>query len=628
MTSAGEQEWPLQKDHIRIRESQIGQWIRGMLHVKRRQWLAGYLTLELQKCIDESADDTNHCDVSTALGRNHAIGPGQLSATDSCSTVRTPLVSVVIPCYNHGRFLADAIRSVQAQIYRAFEIIVVDDGSNDNTAEIASAWPEVKYLRQPNEGLGSARNRGLAASRGAFLIFLDADDSLLPNALATGCEALNAHPDCAFVYGHCTLVTDSGVPLFHPGQMPVKEDHYYHLLQRCFVWTPGTVMFRRSALDKLGPFDASVGPTADYEMYLRAARSFSILCHDQTVLQYRQHRANMSKNCELMLDSVLPVLYRQWDFVKDNPRLKRAWKTGIRRYHLFYSDPFVLEARRRSAERLVFIESLLEKEDHPARRKRLIDEWRNAYSVPNEAFEIRCNCAPTGTNEEKPKGRSASETQIKENLGELLKSPGSPTSPPDESAQALSEHVEQLYAERDSARKEAAELQSRLLETDAQLHTIRGKWEDLIKYLKNEAPKGSSFSADLDSQVQDIEFRWQLVCDVRRAILELVPSGAVVIVVSKGDDELLQIPGRTIQHFPHRGNGNYTGHHPADSNEAIEHLEKARARGAEYFVIPKTYLWWLEHYRDFGEHLAANYSPPLNQDTVQIYNVKNRLTPE
>src|SRR5215212_9690625 len=93
-----------------------------------------------------------------------------------------PLVSVVIPCYNQAHFLSEAIESVLAQTHPNFEIIVVDDGSTDNTSEVAARYPGVRHIRQDNQGLAAARNTGLRESKGTCLVFLDADDRLLPNA--------------------------------------------------------------------------------------------------------------------------------------------------------------------------------------------------------------------------------------------------------------------------------------------------------------------------------------------------------------------------------------------------------------------------------------------------------------
>src|SRR5918995_6377717 len=111
------------------------------------------------------------------------------------------LVSVVIPCYNQAHFLGEAIVSVLAQSYPRFEIIVVDDGSTDDTPEVAARYPGVRYVYQNNQGVSAARNSGLARSEGEYVVFLDADDRLLPEALETGLKCLKTHSGCAFASG-------------------------------------------------------------------------------------------------------------------------------------------------------------------------------------------------------------------------------------------------------------------------------------------------------------------------------------------------------------------------------------------------------------------------------------------
>src|SRR5689334_574125 len=112
-------------------------------------------------------------------------------------TSNLPLISVAIACYNQAHFLSCAIESVRAQSYQNLEIIVVDDGSQDNTAEVAKGYLGVHYIWQTNQGLSAARNTGLRHSRGDYLVFLDADDRLLPGALVAGLEYLSIHPDAA-----------------------------------------------------------------------------------------------------------------------------------------------------------------------------------------------------------------------------------------------------------------------------------------------------------------------------------------------------------------------------------------------------------------------------------------------
>src|SRR6266496_4166301 len=105
------------------------------------------------------------------------------SKLENRKSLEVSLVSVVIPCYNHAHFLSEAIESVMAQTWQQFEVIVVDDGSVDNTREVALRYSGVRYIRQTNQGLSASRNTGLRHSNGNFLVFLDADDRLRPAAL-------------------------------------------------------------------------------------------------------------------------------------------------------------------------------------------------------------------------------------------------------------------------------------------------------------------------------------------------------------------------------------------------------------------------------------------------------------
>src|SRR5215217_1494790 len=99
---------------------------------------------------------------------------------------KLPLISVIIPCYNQAKYLGEAIESVLGQTYRNFEIIVVDDGSTDDTVEVAGSYGEVECVEQENRGLAEARNAGVRASKGEYLVFLDADDRLLARAFEAG----------------------------------------------------------------------------------------------------------------------------------------------------------------------------------------------------------------------------------------------------------------------------------------------------------------------------------------------------------------------------------------------------------------------------------------------------------
>jgi len=109
----------------------------------------------------------------------------------------------------------------------------------------------------------------------------------------------------------------------------------------------------------------------------------------------------------------------------------------------------------------------------------------------------------------------------------------------------------------------------------------------------------------------------------REAVKREVPQGAVVLVVSKGDERLLELGDREAWHFPRDEDGEYPGYYPADSEEAIDQLERLRAQGAEYLVIPQSGLWWLEHYRGFREHLQTQYSYLHGDEHMTLYRLEN-----
>src|SRR5687768_491351 len=120
--------------------------------------------------------------------------------TQQSSDTRS-LISVIIPCYNHSHYLSTAIESVLTQSHKAVEIVVVDDGSVDATKQVALSYPGVKYVYQSNQGLSAARNMGIRNSTGQYLVFLDADDWLYPQALQTNLHYLLQNPKAAFVSG-------------------------------------------------------------------------------------------------------------------------------------------------------------------------------------------------------------------------------------------------------------------------------------------------------------------------------------------------------------------------------------------------------------------------------------------
>jgi len=240
------------------------------------------------------------------------------------------LVSIVIPCFNQGRFLGEAIDSAFRQTYRDVEVIVVNDGSRDDTRSVACARADVWYIEQRNQGTAVARNRGLADSRGEYVIFLDADDRLLPHAVTLGIQSLAAHSDWGFVTGHVRLISENGTSAGVPPQEHPDREPYLALLRSNYIWTPGVVLYRRSTLDAAGAFDSSASGSADYDLNIRIARRFATGCHHQVILEYRQHGANMTGDPAHMLKSAVSVRRRLRKYAGERAGAEEARRAGIR----------------------------------------------------------------------------------------------------------------------------------------------------------------------------------------------------------------------------------------------------------------------------------------------------------
>ena len=224
-------------------------------------------------------------------------------------------ISIIIPAYNQARFLDRAIASALGQINADVEVVVIDDGSTDDTPAVIArhqAEPRLKAVRQPNAGLGAARNRGLAESTGEYVCFLDADDFYSPDKCVKQAAALDGNPELGFVYCDFTTVDENGVP--RPTQGSVHNvqrtlsGNIFPALSQSGYFPPHTVMIRRSVLDAVGHFDLELGGNADYDLWLRAAAEHRALYLDEKLASYREHGDSMSKDGDHMSRSRVGTL--------------------------------------------------------------------------------------------------------------------------------------------------------------------------------------------------------------------------------------------------------------------------------------------------------------------------------
>jgi len=189
---------------------------------------------------------------------------------------KKPRVSVIIPTYNRGWIIKEAIDSVQAQVFKDFELIVVDDGSIDNTLEILNSIQcDIKVLRQSNHGVSAARNRGIAAASGHFIAFLDSDDLWLPQKLAHQVDFFNSTPD-AYICQSEEIWVRNNV------RVNPKKRHkkpwgmiFEPSLALCLV-SPSAVMIRRSLFEKVGGFDETLPACEDYDLWLRISCRYPV----------------------------------------------------------------------------------------------------------------------------------------------------------------------------------------------------------------------------------------------------------------------------------------------------------------------------------------------------------------
>ena len=246
-------------------------------------------------------------------------------------------IAVIIPTYNHARYLADAISSTIAQTRPADEIIVVDDGSTDNPATVVDRFPRVRLIQQGNRGRSAARNAGLRTCTSSHVVFLDADDRLLPNALEDGLSYAAEHPDCAFIYGGHRDITEreDGGKTSH--YSPITGDSQLALMRRNLIRMQATVVFLRDCLIEIGGYDETLQRAEDYDLYLRLARVHPIACHPKMVAEYRWHGKNTSDDIMRMLRATLNVIDRHEARIGPNAAERKALQEGRAIWRDYYA---------------------------------------------------------------------------------------------------------------------------------------------------------------------------------------------------------------------------------------------------------------------------------------------------
>jgi glycosyltransferase involved in cell wall biosynthesis len=262
-----------------------------------------------------------------------------------------PLVSVIIPTCGREALIGDAIESALSQSHWDVEVIVVDDGATDATAQRALRYPGVRVLQQGQRtGISVARNRALGDARGEYVAFLDDDDRLRPTALEVGLRELAAHAEAAMAFGRARLMSASWE---EKGVSPPRvATRYADVLRGNYPPHPAAAIVRREAALSIGGFDVWRGIAQDYEFYLRLARRFPIRAHDEVVSDYRTHDGNVrkTKGALACLTALLTILDLQRPKLS-GPDEQRAWLEARDHWRRIFGDALfwevVTHARRR-----------------------------------------------------------------------------------------------------------------------------------------------------------------------------------------------------------------------------------------------------------------------------------------
>lgn len=240
-----------------------------------------------------------------------------------------PTVSIVIPCYNQAHFLSESVDSALAQTYAEIEILVVDDGSTDNTRAVAARYGDrIRYIHQENGGLAAARNTGIRHAKGELIALLDSDDRWLPHKLETQVPHF-ADSEVALVHASYRLFPP---PEYLEKEWIVTEGAHPTYLEEVRQNKVGvlTAVIRRSVLEEVGGFDAAYYGCEDWELWLRIAEKYRLVGCAEILAEYRLHGSSMTHtNGERMYQARKRILEKQAARHPDDVAVQQAVAEGL-----------------------------------------------------------------------------------------------------------------------------------------------------------------------------------------------------------------------------------------------------------------------------------------------------------
>jgi GT2 family glycosyltransferase len=490
--------------------------------------------------------------------------------------------SIVIPVHGRAGLTRQCLDTILGEPPAVdVELIVVDDASPDETPQVLAAYGDrVRSVRlEVNAGFAGACNAGARAARGELLVFLNNDTIPVAGWLDALVTYADDHPAAAIVGAKLLFPNET---IQHAGVVVCQDDNPRHIYagfpaahpavnvsRRFQAVTAACMVVRRGVFEAAGGFDEAYrNCLEDTDLCLRVVEAGHEVhyCHESVLY----HLESVSRG-------------RRSKEIERNAKLFRErWAGRARRDDIdYYVADGLLKVRYRDiypvglevAPELAFVSG-------PSREAvdRLLEQQsREVVDLLKETVRLTALAAelgPPATERETPAAAPAAR----------------------EDAPSSTEDAHRLLLER-------------VREVELQIHDLQSRVAvpDGTRELGNGGRRPAFVPAEY--------FRYrQLMTEIRGVVDEKVPAGETVAVVSRGDDELLDLGAHHAWHFPQDDDGAYVGYHPHDSAEAISRLEALRTQGARYLLVPPTAYWWLDHYRNFALHLEQRYRLLTRED--------------
>ncbi|GAB4383888.1 MAG: hypothetical protein Kow00121_46530 [Elainellaceae cyanobacterium] len=218
-----------------------------------------------------------------------------------------PKVTVILPAYNAGQYIEETIDSVLQQSYRNFELLVINDGSTDDTVALVEPYtqrdPRVQLISQPNQGVSAARNHGICQASGELVAFLDADDLWVPEKLEAHVRHLCSDSKLGMSFARIEFIDSDGNRTGQRSNLRLRNILPHHFYQDNLACTPSNIVTRRSILQSIGGFDGDLSGLADIDLFLRiCCAGWKVEGLDRVLVYYRTHAGGMSSQLKRMED--------------------------------------------------------------------------------------------------------------------------------------------------------------------------------------------------------------------------------------------------------------------------------------------------------------------------------------